>query len=175
MTRSGSATAGARSNVASMMYCCLIFHSLLEWKHEGEQISPMCRRLDPLVSRFHHKNTFIQCFNSGPASQTVHGPVLNQYCVFGMDSWNLLNATIKITVAILFKHRMLNQCCFNVGLASRIVIQPEVNRETSRCVYWALWMRFHLTNRYIYIYLFKSEKAQWGLLKFEVWSSKSEV
>ena len=25
-------------------------------------------------------------------------PVLNQYCVFGMDSWNLLNATIKITV-----------------------------------------------------------------------------
>ena len=27
--------------------------------------------LYPLVSRFDNKNTFIQCFNSGPASQTV--------------------------------------------------------------------------------------------------------
>ena len=25
----------------------------------------------PIVSRFHKKNTFVQCFNSGPASQTV--------------------------------------------------------------------------------------------------------
>ena len=51
------------------------------------------------------------------------GPVLNQYCVFGMDSWNFLDATIKITITILFKHKKLNQCCFNVGLASGIVIQ----------------------------------------------------
>ena len=36
------------------------------------------------------------------------GPALNQYCVFGIDSWNLLNATIKITVAILFKHRTID-------------------------------------------------------------------
>ena len=33
---------------------------------------PLCPDLlHPLVSRFHNKNTFIQCFNSGPASQTV--------------------------------------------------------------------------------------------------------
>ena len=32
------------------------------------------------------------------ASGTESDPVLNQYCVFGMDSWNLLNATIKITI-----------------------------------------------------------------------------
>ena len=32
-----------------------------------------------------------------------------------MDSLNLLNATNKIKVAILFKHEMLNQCYFNVG------------------------------------------------------------
>ena len=38
--------------------------------------------------------------------------VLNQYCVFGMDSWNLLNATIKITVAILFKHKNLESMLF---------------------------------------------------------------
>ena len=56
------------------------------------------------------------------ASVADSGPVLNQYCVFRM--LNLLNATIKITVAILFKHKMLIQCCFNVGLASRIVMQP---------------------------------------------------
>ena len=37
--------------------------------------------------------------------------------------WNLSNATNKLTVAIPFKHKTLNQCCFNVGLASRIVIQ----------------------------------------------------
>ena len=36
------------------------------------------------------------------ASVADSGPVINQYCVFGMDSWNLLNATIKTTVAILF-------------------------------------------------------------------------
>ena len=51
-------------------------------------------------------------------------PVLNQYYVVGVDSLNLLNATIQITVAILFKHKTLNQCCFIVGLALRIVIQP---------------------------------------------------
>ena len=33
---------------------------------------PLCLyRLHPLVSRFHKKKIFIQCFNSGPASQTV--------------------------------------------------------------------------------------------------------
>ena len=32
--------------------------------------------------------------------QGQRGPVLNQYCVYRMDSWNLLNATIKITVSI---------------------------------------------------------------------------
>ena len=33
---------------------------------------PLCPDLIyPLVSRFDNKNTFIQCFNSGPASQTV--------------------------------------------------------------------------------------------------------
>ena len=29
-----------------------------------------------------------------PARVADSGPVLNQYCVFGMDSWNILNATI---------------------------------------------------------------------------------
>ena len=29
------------------------------------------------------------------ASVADSGPVLKQYCVFGMHSWNLLNATIK--------------------------------------------------------------------------------
>ena len=62
----------------------------------------MCR-LHSLVSRFQIKNLFIQCFNSGPA--------VAQY------------RTIKITVAILFKNKTLNQCCFNVGLVARIVIQ----------------------------------------------------
>ena len=34
--------------------------------------APICPHLlHPLVSRFHNKNTFIQCFNSGTASQTV--------------------------------------------------------------------------------------------------------
>ena len=34
--------------------------------------TPLCPDLlHPLVSRFDNKNTFIQCFNSGPASQTV--------------------------------------------------------------------------------------------------------
>ena len=33
---------------------------------------PLCPNLlYPLVSRFDNKNTFIQCFNFGPASQTV--------------------------------------------------------------------------------------------------------
>ena len=33
---------------------------------------PLCPDLlHPLVSRFDNTNTFIQCFNSGPASQTV--------------------------------------------------------------------------------------------------------
>ena len=33
---------------------------------------PLCPDpLHPLVSRFENKNTFIQCFNFGPASQTV--------------------------------------------------------------------------------------------------------
>ena len=33
---------------------------------------PICLDLlHPLVSRYDNKNTFIQCFNSGPASQTV--------------------------------------------------------------------------------------------------------
>ena len=36
------------------------------------------------------------------ASVADSGPVLNQYCVLGMDSWNPI-----ITVAILFKHKML--------------------------------------------------------------------
>ena len=68
------------------------------------------------------------------ASVADSGPVLNQYCVFAKDSLDLLNATLKIPVAILFKHKTLNECCFNVGLASRIVIQHHVNRETSQCV-----------------------------------------
>ena len=36
------------------------------------------------------------------------------------------HATIKITVAILFKHKTLNQCCVNVGLASGIIIRRKV-------------------------------------------------
>ena len=35
------------------------------------------------------------------ASSVDSGPVLNEYCVLGMESWNL-----KIPVAILFKHKM---------------------------------------------------------------------
>ena len=35
------------------------------------------------------------------ASVADGDPVLNQYCVFGIDSWNLSNATNKM--AILFK------------------------------------------------------------------------
>ena len=72
------------------------------------------------------------------ASVADSGPVLSQYCVFGMDSRNLFNLTITITVAIPFKHNTSTQCCFNVGLASQTVIQNQVNRETSKCVYWAL-------------------------------------
>ena len=63
-----------------------------------------------------------------------------------MDSRKFWDATIKITVAILFKHKALNQCCFDVG---------------------SIWQ----TN----IYLFKSAKAQWGLMKFEDWSPTSKI
>ena len=34
------------------------------------------------------------------ASIADSGPVLSHYCISGMDSWNLLNPTIQITVAI---------------------------------------------------------------------------
>ena len=44
--------------------------------------------------------------------------------------------------------------------------------ETSLCVYWALWMRFHLTNKYN-IYL-KVQKLN-GDLKSEVGSLKSKI
>ena len=46
------------------------------------------------------------------ASIADSGPVLNQWCIFGKDSWNLLNAKIKITVAILFKHKTMNVLMF---------------------------------------------------------------
>ena len=74
----------------------------------------------PIVSRFHNKNTFIQCFNSGPASQTVAQYKPNiVYLVWTVETFEML----QLTVATLFKHKTLNQCCFDVGLASRIVIQ----------------------------------------------------
>ena len=115
--------------------------------------APLCAEwLHPIVSRFHNKNrpTFVQCFNSGPASQTVAQYKTNiVYLVWTVETFQMLQ--LKITVAILFKHETLNQCCFDVGLASRIVIQPWVNRDTCQCVHWALWMRFHLTNKYISI------------------------
>ena len=82
------------------------------------------------------------------ASVADSGPILNQYCVFGMDSWNLLNAKIKITVAILFKHKTLNQCCFNVGLASRIV-----NRDTSQWMCVLGTLNAIPFDKQIYIYL----------------------
>ena len=47
-----------------------------------------------------------------------------------------------------------------------------VNTETSQCVFWALWIRFKLTNKYI---SFLSEKAQWELLISEIWSLKTKV
>ena len=43
------------------------------------------------------------------------GPVLTQYCVFGIDSWNLSNATKKITVAILFKRKRWNNVVLMLG------------------------------------------------------------
>ena len=47
---------------------------------------PLCPDLlHPLVSRFNNKNTFIQSFKYR-AGVANGGPVLNQYCVFGMDS-----------------------------------------------------------------------------------------
>ena len=61
------------------------------------------------------------------ASVADSAPVLNQYCVFGMDSRNVLNARLEnlnnSTVAIPFKHKMLTQCCLIVGPASQTMIQ----------------------------------------------------
>ena len=43
----------------------------------------------------------------------------------------MLNLTIKITVAIPFKHKTSTQSCFNVGLTSQTMIQQ---RDKSICV-----------------------------------------
>ena len=53
------------------------------------------------------------------ASVADSGPVLNQYCVFGMTV-EMLHLTINISVATPFKHKTSTQCCFNVGLVSQI-------------------------------------------------------
>ena len=78
-------------------------------------------RLQPLVCRFHNKNIFFQSFNSGPSHK--QWPNIEQISYIWYEQLKPLNATIKITVAIQFKHKTLNQCCFNVGLAAGIVIQ----------------------------------------------------
>ena len=46
----------------------------------------------------------------------------------------MLHQTIKITVAIPFKHKMLSHRCLSVGLESQTVIQHKVNRETNQCL-----------------------------------------
>ena len=100
---------------------------------------PLCPdRLHPLVSRFDNTNTFIHCFNSIE-------PIL---CFW----YGQLKPTIKITVAILFKHKTLNQCCFNVGLASadsNTTLSQQ--RDKSMCVLGTL--NAIPFDKQIYIYL----------------------
>ena len=96
-------------------------------------------------------------------------PVLNQYCVFDMDSWNHLNATIKMIVAIPFKHKTLKQCCFIVGLASGIVIQHRVNRETNQFVYWTVDTLNAIPFDRLYL---KVQKLSGDFWKSKVWSPK---
>ena len=72
----------------------------------------------------------------------------NQYCVFGMDSCNLSNAAIKITVAILFKHKTLTQCCFSVADRDTPL---NYQRDKSMCVLCTL--NAIPFDKQIYIYL----------------------
>ena len=78
---------------------------------------------------------------------------------------------IKITVVILLSMTRRPDVVLIFGLRRRqwYNIKPtesQVNVITgpSECVF------ISQTN----IYLYKSEKVQWGILKFEVWSQKSE-
>ena len=87
------------------------------------------------------------------ASVANSGTALNQYYVFGMDSRNLLNATIKITVSILFIHKMLNQCCFYVGLDSDTILSQQ--RYRSMCVLGTLNAIPFEKQIYIYLKLLK--------------------
>ena len=78
-------------------------------------------------------SNFESCVWSTVSSQSSHHPqevLLAQFSLYvhkgGLkpDSFHFIsNATNKIAFAILFKLKTLNQCCFNFGLASRIVIQ----------------------------------------------------
>ena len=76
----------------------------------------------------------------------------------------MLHLTIKITVAIPFKHQTLIQCCFNVGLASQTMMQiyKSTERQVNVCTGHSEYDSIRQTN----IYLFKSTKLR---------SSKSEV
>ena len=73
--------------------------------------------LPSLVSGFDNKNTVIQCFNSGPASQTVAQYWTNiVYLVWTVENFqnNSFNS---------FQTEKVESMLFYVGIASRIVIQ----------------------------------------------------
>ena len=86
------------------------------------------------------------------ASVADSGPVLNQYCVFGMNSWNLWNVTIKVTVwaSVADSDTTLSQ-----------------QRDKSMCVLGTL--NAIPFDKQIYIYL----KVQ--QLSGDFWNLKSEV
>ena len=108
--------------------------------------APLCAEwLHRLVTKFHNKNTFVQCFNSGPASQTV--------------------AQYKTNIVYLVES-MLFWCWASVADRDTTLSQE---RYKSMCVLGTL-NAFHLTNKYISI---SSAKSQWGLS--EIWCLKSEV
>ena len=82
------------------------------------------------------------------ASVADSGPILNQYCLYGMDSWNLLNATIKITVAINKVESMLFKCWASIADSITTLSQQ---RYKSMCVLGTLTaIPF---DKQIYIYL----------------------
>ena len=63
-----------RYNIGSMSRACWVVYMTGDSPFIARRVNraPLCAEwLHPLVSRFHSKNTFVQCFNFGPASQTV--------------------------------------------------------------------------------------------------------
>ena len=82
-----------RVHISSMMYMLFDSPFIIAWmKTWGWTDFPISAdRLHPSVYRFHNINTFIRCFNSGPASQTVAQYWTNiVYLVWTVETFQML-------------------------------------------------------------------------------------